>query len=90
MIQFWMRKKSNAYSNFVASRTDHGGCFPRELLPGILCAARRQIATDYHGSFFPGELLLENLALRANNSALVTVMNQKELWYARQLQPLKR
>jgi hypothetical protein len=30
---------------------------------------------------FPANYFLENLAMRADNSALVTAMNQKELWY---------
>jgi hypothetical protein len=31
---------------------------------------------------FPANYFLENLALRADDSALITAMNQKELWYA--------
>jgi hypothetical protein len=31
---------------------------------------------------FPANYFLENLALRADNSVLITAMNQKELWYA--------
>jgi len=38
------------------------------------------IGIDCHASF-PANYFLENLALRADNSALVTAMNQKELWY---------
>jgi len=57
----YLRRKSNAYSNFVASRA-HGGSFPRELLPGELYAAGRQIGTDYHGGLFPGELLFGELS----------------------------
>src|SRR6195256_5631196 len=30
---------------------------------------------------FPENYFLENLAVRADNSVLVTAMNQKELWY---------
>jgi hypothetical protein len=30
---------------------------------------------------FPSNYFLENLALRADNSALITVLNHKELWY---------
>src|ERR1700730_15746137 len=58
----YLRRKSNAYSNFVASRTDHDGFLPGELLPGKLCAARRQIGTDHHGGFFPRELLFGELS----------------------------
>ena len=32
-------------------------------------------------AFFPANYFLENLALRADNSALITAMNHKELWY---------
>ena len=31
---------------------------------------------------FPENYFLENLAVRADNSVLVTAMNHKELWYA--------
>src|SRR5215471_21386027 len=30
---------------------------------------------------FPANYFLENFALRADNSALITAMNHKELWY---------
>ena len=30
---------------------------------------------------FPKNYFLENLAIRANNSVLVTALNHKELWY---------
>ena len=56
------QEKINVYSNFIASRTDHDGFLPGELLPGKLCAARRQIGTDHHGGFFPSELLFGELS----------------------------
>ena len=39
---------------------------------------RAQLATV---ASFPANYFLENLALRADNSALITAMNHKELWY---------
>src|SRR5262245_20928879 len=32
-------------------------------------------------AFFPANYFLENLVVRADNSALITAMNHKELWY---------
>ena len=40
-----------------------------------------QQATMTTVASFPESYFLENLALRADNSALITVLNRKELWY---------
>jgi hypothetical protein len=43
--------------------------------------ARKQKATSSTAAVFPKGYFLENLAVRANNSILVTSVKTRELWY---------
>jgi hypothetical protein len=61
------------------ARAQQAGVLVNGLL-GIRTAefdAQLTTVASFHANYF-----LENLALRADNSVLITAMNQKELWYA--------